>query len=251
MLRFISAHIPWNAISNLQLWQSFKALCGELVMPSASTLSNFCRREYSLTVDAIKHQLPSTNRVSLGLDGWTLTNKLAITSVIAYYMDQNRALREVQLTFDKVNSLLFSYFECLLRTIGQESTYWSKATHTFEGGSGSFRAYRRPFTGTYDRPCCFDSADDSGTIITLGDVGNQVACNETPHTVDGPHLSVCFGCVHEQSWCKDCTKSWEAHERDQQFGENEGTKSGKSETLRKEGNARINEVSAMRPVWQR
>jgi len=46
---------------------------------------------------------------------------------------------------------------------------------------------------------------------------------------------------------KGCTKSWEAHERDQQFGENESVDIGKSQRLRKEGNARIIKVSAMRP----
>jgi len=46
---------------------------------------------------------------------------------------------------------------------------------------------------------------------------------------------------------KGRTKSWEAHERNQQFGENESIDVGKSERLRKEGNARINKVSAMRP----
>jgi hypothetical protein len=46
---------------------------------------------------------------------------------------------------------------------------------------------------------------------------------------------------------KGRTKSWEAHERDQQFGENESIDIGKSHRLRKEGNARINKVSAMRP----
>jgi hypothetical protein len=40
---------------------------------------------------------------------------------------------------------------------------------------------------------------------------------------------------------------WEAHERDQQFGENESIDIGKSQRLRKEGNARINKVSAMKP----
>jgi len=45
---------------------------------------------------------------------------------------------------------------------------------------------------------------------------------------------------------KGRTKSWEAHERDQQFGENESIDVGKSQRLRKEGNARINKVSAMR-----
>jgi len=46
---------------------------------------------------------------------------------------------------------------------------------------------------------------------------------------------------------KGHTKSWEAHERDQLFGENESMDIGKSQRLRKEGNARINTVSAMRP----
>jgi len=46
---------------------------------------------------------------------------------------------------------------------------------------------------------------------------------------------------------KGRTKSWEAHERNQQFGENKSTHIGKSQRLRKEGNARINKVSAMRP----
>jgi len=46
---------------------------------------------------------------------------------------------------------------------------------------------------------------------------------------------------------KDHTKFWEAHEHNQQFGENESIDIGKCQRLRKEGNARINEVAAMRP----
>jgi len=41
------------------------------------------------------------------------------------------------------------------------------------------------------------------------------------------------------------TKSWEAHECRQQFGENESTDIRKSQRLRKEGNARIEKVSTM------
>ena len=48
---------------------------------------------------------------------------------------------------------------------------------------------------------------------------------------------------------KGHTKSWETHERDQQFGENESIDIGKSQRLRKEGNARINKVSAMKSGW--
>jgi hypothetical protein len=92
MLGFVSAHIPWNAISNLGLRRSYNTLPSDLVLRSASTLSNICRRKYTLTVDAIKKQLPSRNTVSLALDGSTSTNTLAITLVNAYYMDGNWAL---------------------------------------------------------------------------------------------------------------------------------------------------------------
>ena len=87
MVGFVSAHIPWNEISNLELRWSYKALREDIVRLSATTLSNICRREYALTVHAIKKQLPLRNKVSLALAGWTSTNKLAITSVIAYHMD--------------------------------------------------------------------------------------------------------------------------------------------------------------------
>jgi len=43
------------------------------------------------------------------------------------------------------------------------------------------------------------------------------------------------------------TMPWQAHECDQQFGENASMDIGKSQRRRKEGNARINKVSAMKP----
>ena len=112
MLGFVSAHIPWNAMSNVELQRSLNTLRGELVLPSTSTLSKICRREYSVTVDAIQKQLPSRNKVRISVDVWTSTNIVAITSVIAYYMDQNWALRDVQLAFDKVDRLIFEYIKC-------------------------------------------------------------------------------------------------------------------------------------------
>jgi hypothetical protein len=106
MLGFVSAHIPWNAITNLELRRTFYALRYNLILPSASTLSNICRSEYSLTIDAIKMQLPTKNKVSVALDGWMSTNKLAIGLVIGYFIDFNWCLREVQLAFDEVCGLL-------------------------------------------------------------------------------------------------------------------------------------------------
>ena len=83
MSGFLSAHIPWNAIPNLELRRSYNALRDNLVLLSATSLSNICRKEYELTLDAIKKQLPSGNKVSLALDGWTSMTKLVTMSVIA------------------------------------------------------------------------------------------------------------------------------------------------------------------------
>jgi len=60
-------------------------------------------------------------------------------------------------------------------------------------------------------------------------------------------IQLAFGAFMSCLSVKGRTKSWEAHERDQQFGENGSIDIGKSQRLRKEGNARINMVSAMRP----
>jgi hypothetical protein len=60
-------------------------------------------------------------------------------------------------------------------------------------------------------------------------------------------IQVALGALMSSLRVKGRTTSWEAHERDQQFQENEITDIGKSQRLRKEGNARINKVSAMKP----
>ena len=60
-------------------------------------------------------------------------------------------------------------------------------------------------------------------------------------------IQLSLGAFMRSLGVKGRNKSWEAHERDQQFGENESTDIGMSQRLRKEGNARINKVSAMRP----
>jgi len=111
MVGFVSAHIPRKALSHLELRWLYKALRDDLVLPSATTLSNICRMEYALTLDAIRKQLPSRNTFHLALDRWTSTNKVAITSVIAYHMERNNALRDVQLAFDDVDHLFLPHFE--------------------------------------------------------------------------------------------------------------------------------------------
>jgi hypothetical protein len=60
-------------------------------------------------------------------------------------------------------------------------------------------------------------------------------------------IQLAFSAFMRSLGVKGRTKSWKAHEREQQFGENESIDVGKSSRFRKEGNARINNVSAMRP----
>jgi hypothetical protein len=60
-------------------------------------------------------------------------------------------------------------------------------------------------------------------------------------------LEMAFGVIMSSLRIKGCTKSWEAHDHDLQFGKKEIKEFGKSPRLRKEYNARINILSAMRP----
>ena len=69
---------------------------------------------------------------------------------------------------------------------------------------------------------------------------NHIPC--TAHVIQ-----LALGAFMSSLGVKGCTKSWEAHGRIQQFGENESVEIGQSQRLRKEGDARINKVSAMKP----
>jgi hypothetical protein len=60
-------------------------------------------------------------------------------------------------------------------------------------------------------------------------------------------IQLAFGAFMSSLGVKGRMKSWEAYERDEQFSENESIDIGKSQRLRKEGNARINKMSAVRP----
>ena len=60
-------------------------------------------------------------------------------------------------------------------------------------------------------------------------------------------IQLALGAFMSSHSVKGRTKSSEAHDRDEQCGENESIDIGKSQRLRKEGNTRINKVSAMEP----
>jgi hypothetical protein len=116
LLKFLSANIPGNILPNLEQQWSYDVLPSGLVVPSASTLSHMCRREYSLSLNAITKQFPSRNNDSLPVASWTSMNKLTKTSVITYSMYWNETLQEVQLGFHEVQSLFCSYFKTSAKT---------------------------------------------------------------------------------------------------------------------------------------
>jgi len=60
-------------------------------------------------------------------------------------------------------------------------------------------------------------------------------------------IQLAVGAFMSSPGVKGRTKSWEALEHDQQCGENESIDIGKSQRLRKEGNARMHKASAMKP----
>jgi hypothetical protein len=60
-------------------------------------------------------------------------------------------------------------------------------------------------------------------------------------------IKIALGAFRSITGVNGRCKTWETHEHDQQVGENGTTAFMKSRTLRKEGNARINNVLAMNP----
>jgi len=102
LIGLLSALIPLNVVSNREFRRVFKVLRNDIKIPSVSKLTSLLGKEYDKTLEAIKGQIPRGQRVSIALDGWTSKNRLAITSVIMYYISRNWTLEEVQLAFEEV-----------------------------------------------------------------------------------------------------------------------------------------------------
>jgi hypothetical protein len=75
-----------------------------------ATLTNLLAREYEMTLTAIRAGIPVGQKVSIALDGWTSQNRLAIMSVIMYYISPNWTLEEVQIAFEEVLNKSFRVF---------------------------------------------------------------------------------------------------------------------------------------------
>ena len=89
LLGFLSALIPFNTITNLELRRILISLKPDVNLPSVSTLRRLLATEYEKTSKEIQDNIPEGKKVGLPLDGWTYGNKLAISSVIMYYISKS------------------------------------------------------------------------------------------------------------------------------------------------------------------
>ena len=105
LLGFLSALIPFNTLTNPELRRILFSLKPDVNIPSVSTLRRLLSTEYEKTTQAIRDNIPEGQKVGQALDGWTSGNKLAISSVIMYYISKNWELKEVQLAFEEVCGL--------------------------------------------------------------------------------------------------------------------------------------------------
>jgi len=62
-----------------------------------------------------------------------------------------------------------------------------------------------------------------------------------------PIIQLAFGALMSSLSVKGCTKPWEGHEHNRQFGQHKMIDIGKSQRLRKQDNSGINKVLAIRP----
>jgi hypothetical protein len=91
----------------------------------------------------------------------------------------------------------------------------------------------------YLMPCVLQSTLEA-SVIEQPALRNHIPCMAQV-------ILLASGAFMMRPSVKGRTKSWEAHDRDQQFGKNESINIRNSQRLWEEGIARIDIVSAMRP----
>ena len=103
MSAHLSAHIPFNAVHNLEYRRFLRSIShGQFGIPSRSKLQRGLKKEYQKAIEQLTALFPKDTRVSIALDGWTAAHRVAILSIIAYHIDRNWNLVKSQLGFEQV-----------------------------------------------------------------------------------------------------------------------------------------------------
>ena len=131
--------------------------------------------------------------------------------------------------------------------IGHSPTYWGNTSHTFEGCVWSIELTDSRLVGITT-----DNASSNYSMTCKLQLTLEASGIEWPALKDhipcmANVIELAVGAFMSSLGVTGPTKWWEADERDQQFGDNERIGIGKSQWLGKEGNAKINMVSAMLP----
>jgi len=124
---------------------------------------------------------------------------------------------------------------------GRLAAHWKDVLDRFEPTNSCVRAITTDNASSYyplthEPPSTLGASGPEWPALS-----NHIPC--TAHIIQ-----LAFGAFMSTLGGKGCTKSWEAQECNQQFGENQGIAIGKSQRLQNEGNATIHEVSTLRPV---
>jgi len=153
----------------------------------------------------------------------------------------------------KVNSLSRRLIACSFQFLKADSGCYVTGQHSRAG----LAVHLKDILG------CFDHTDSHLLRIMTDHVSSNYSMTSelqsTPEAsaIEWPALrnhipcmahiiQLAIGAFMSTLGVKGRTKSWEAHECGQQFGVNESVDIGKSQTLRKEGYARIDKVLAMK-----
>jgi len=131
--------------------------------------------------------------------------------------------------------------------IGQGPTYWSKASRTFEDRLGHFELTEGQLLCITTDNASLNYSITRELLSTLEPSGIEWPALRNHIPCMAYVIQLALGAYISSLGVKCSTKSWEAHERDQQFGQNDSVDIEKSHRLQKEGNARINKVTAMKP----
>ena len=102
MHSFTISHIPLSVISDPYFRRLLLFTRNDLKLPSRSTVQRLLMREYQLAVKAIATLIPMDRKISIAIDAWTSPNKLAILSIIGYFVTSDWRLAEIQLGFEQI-----------------------------------------------------------------------------------------------------------------------------------------------------
>jgi len=99
---FLATNVVFNYSNNLAFRCVLKYIRAGVEIPSPTTLTRHLKRLGKSTVDDIRTCLPAAGTISLAADTWTLSNKLAFLTIVAYWISDSWQMEEVLIEFEEI-----------------------------------------------------------------------------------------------------------------------------------------------------